>query len=74
MTVAFEQETAASLPDYPEDAELPSGEAGVSFVLKAAEDIKSKGNALFKQVQPDETLHTSLLCQRQSILAKLGLC
>ncbi len=39
-------------PEWPEDADLPEGEAEFSFRIAAAETIRSKGNELFKQVIP----------------------
>lgn len=39
------------LPDYPEDADIPGGEEGIQWVLKAAEELKAKGNAAFKVVE-----------------------
>lgn len=40
---------AASIPDYPDDAEIPSGEEGISWAIQAANEIKAQGNDSFKQ-------------------------
>lgn len=39
-----------SLPDYPDDADIPAGGEGVSYMINAAEQVKAAGNALFKEV------------------------
>ena len=42
-------------PEWPEDAEVPAGQREAAFRLAAAEDIRAKGNTLFKEarLQPD---------------------
>ena len=39
-----------SLPDYPDDADIPAGGEGVSYMINAAKKVKAAGNALFKEV------------------------
>ncbi|CAL8463756.1 g3290 [Coccomyxa elongata] len=43
-------------PEWPEDAEVPEGEAEVSFRIAAAETIRSKGNEFFKQGKNEEAI------------------
>ena len=38
-------------PEWPDDAEVPSGQSEVEYRLAAAETIKGRGNELFKQVR-----------------------
>ena len=38
-------------PDFPEDGDLPEGEAEVKARIEAATAIKARGNDLFKQVR-----------------------
>lgn len=38
-------------PDFPEDGDLPEGEAEVKARIEAATSIKGRGNDLFKQVR-----------------------
>ena len=38
-------------PDFPEDGDLPEGEAEVKARIEAATAIKGRGNDLFKQVR-----------------------
>lgn len=38
-------------PDFPEDGDLPEGEAEVKARIEAATAIKGRGNELFKQVR-----------------------
>lgn len=37
-------------PQYPDDADVPQGQSEVAFRVKAATDIKSLGNDLYKKV------------------------
>lgn len=39
-----------SIPDYPDDAEIPPGTEGVNWIIAAASEIKGQGNDSFKQV------------------------
>ena len=38
------------IPEYPDDADIPSGADGIEWVIKTASDIKALGNEKFKQV------------------------
>ena len=38
-------------PEWPDDAEVPPGQREADFRLTAAEAIRAKGNALFKEVR-----------------------
>ena len=37
-------------PQYPDDADVPQGQSEVAFRVKAATDIKTLGNDLYKKV------------------------
>ena len=56
MSACLQAADGDSLPDYPDDADIPAGGEGVSYMINAAEQIKAAGNALFKEVLQPATL------------------
>lgn len=42
-------------PQYPDDADVPQGQSEVAFRVKAASDIKTLGNELYKKVHRNKS-------------------
>ena len=53
-------------PQYPDDADVPQGQSEVAFRVKAATDIKTLGNELYKKVHRKGSL--VCLCYLSDIL------